>query len=173
MKKLLCYLTEYKKECVLGPLFKLLEASFELLVPLVMAAIIDVGIPHKDQGYVVRMCLVMVGLGLVGLVCSITAQYFAAKASVGFAAKLRRALFGHIQSLSYTELDTAGTATLITRMTSDINQVQNGMNLALRLLLAVPPLWCSGPWSWPLPSTGRRRWCSWWPSPCWRRWSLG
>ena len=107
LKKLLRYLTEYKKECVLGPLFKLLEASFELLVPLVMAAIIDVGIPHKDQGYVVRMCLVMVGLGLVGLVCSITAQYFAAKASVGFAAKLRRALFGHIQSLSYTELDTA------------------------------------------------------------------
>ena len=138
LKKLLCYLTEYKKECVLGPLFKLLEASFELLVPLVMAAIIDVGIPHKDQGYVVRMCLVMVGLGLVGLVCSITAQYFAAKASVGFAAKLRRALFGHIQSLSYTELDTAGTATLITRMTSDINQVQNGMNLALRLLLRSP-----------------------------------
>ena len=138
LKKLLCYLTEYKKECVLGPLFKLLEASFELLVPLVMAAIIDVGIPHKDQGYVVRMCLVMVGLGLVGLVCSITAQYFAAKASVGFAAKLRRALFGHIQSLSYTELDTTGTATLITRMTSDINQVQNGMNLALRLLLRSP-----------------------------------
>ena len=138
LKKLLCYLTEYKKECVLGPLFKLLEASFELLVPLVMAAIIDVGIPHKDQGYVVRMCLVMVGLGIVGLVCSITAQYFAAKASVGFAAKLRRALFGHIQSLSYTELDTTGTATLITRMTSDINQVQNGMNLALRLLLRSP-----------------------------------
>ena len=138
LKKLLRYLTEYKKECVLGPLFKLLEASFELLVPLVMAAIIDVGIPQKDQGYVVRMCLVMVALGLVGLVCSITAQYFAAKASVGFAAKLRRALFGHIQSLSYTELDTAGTATLITRMTSDINQVQNGMNLALRLLLRSP-----------------------------------
>ena len=138
LKKLLRYLTEYKKECVLGPLFKLLEASFELLVPLVMAAIIDVGIPQKDQGYVVRMCLVMVALGVVGLVCSITAQYFAAKASVGFAAKLRRALFGHIQSLSYTELDTAGTATLITRMTSDINQVQNGMNLALRLLLRSP-----------------------------------
>ena len=138
LKKLLRYLMEYKKECVLGPLFKLLEASFELLVPLVMAAIIDVGIPQKDQGYVVRMCLVMVALGVVGLVCSITAQYFAAKASVGFAAKLRRALFGHIQSLSYTELDTAGTATLITRMTSDINQVQNGMNLALRLLLRSP-----------------------------------
>ena len=138
LKKLLRYLTEYKKECVLGPLFKLLEASFELLVPLVMAAIIDVGIPQKDQGYVVRMCLVMVALGVVGLVCSITAQFFAAKASVGVAAKLRHALFDHIQELSFTEMDTAGTSTLITRMTSDINQVQNGLNLALRLLLRSP-----------------------------------
>ena len=105
MKKLLCYLTEYKKECVLGPLFKLLEASFELLVPLVMAAIIDVGIPHKDQGYVVRMCLVMVGLGLVGLVCSITAQYFAAKASVGVCGQ---AGAGPVRAYPVPELHRAG-----------------------------------------------------------------
>lgn len=129
---------EYKKECVLGPLFKLLEASFELLVPLVMAAVIDTGIKHADRDYIVRMCLIMVALGVVGLVCSITAQYFAAKASVGFAAKLRHALFGHIQKLSFTDMDTAGTSTLITRMTSDINQVQNGVNLTLRLLLRSP-----------------------------------
>ncbi len=138
MKRLLGYLTEYKKECVLGPLFKLLEASFELLVPLVMAAVIDTGIKSRSQGYVIQMCLVLVGLGLVGLVCSITAQYFAAKASVGFAAKVRGALFGHIQRLGFRELDREGAATLITRMTSDLNQVQNGMNLALRLLLRSP-----------------------------------
>ena len=138
MKRLLGYLTEYKKECVLGPLFKLLEASFELLVPLVMAAVIDTGIKSQSQGYVIQMCLVLVGLGLVGLVCSITAQYFAAKASVGFAAKVRGALFGHIQRLGFRELDREGAATLITRMTSDLNQVQNGMNLALRLLLRSP-----------------------------------
>lgn len=138
MKRLLKYLTEYKKECVLGPLFKLLEASFELLVPLVMAAVIDTGIKTRSQGYVIQMCLVLVGLGVVGLACSITAQYFAAKASVGFAAKVRGALFGHIQRLSFQELDKEGTATLITRMTSDLNQVQNGMNLALRLLLRSP-----------------------------------
>lgn len=138
MKRLLQYLTEYKKECVLGPLFKLLEASFELMVPLVMAAVIDRGIQNRDQGYIVYMCLVLVGLGVVGLACSITAQYFAAKASVGFAAKARRALFGHIQSLGFTQLDQVGASTLITRMTSDLNQVQNGMNLTLRLLLRSP-----------------------------------
>lgn len=138
MKRLLGYLTEYKKECVLGPLFKLLEASFELLVPLVMAAVIDTGIKNRDQGYVVQMCLVLVGLGAVGLLCSITAQFFAAKASVGFAAKVRGALFGRIQRLGFAELDREGAPTLITRMTSDINQVQNGMNLTLRLLLRSP-----------------------------------
>lgn len=138
MKKLLCYLREYKKECVLGPLFKLLEASFELLVPLVMASIIDVGVKHSDKTYVMTLCLVLVALGAVGLACSLTAQYFAAKASVGFAANLRHALFAKIQTLSYSAMDKAGSATLITRMTSDINQVQNGMNLTLRLLLRSP-----------------------------------
>lgn len=138
MKKLLIYLKEYRKECVLGPLFKLLEASFELMVPLVMQAVIDTGIAHRDQNYIIHMCLVLVALGVVGLVCSITAQFFAAKASVGFAAKVRAALFGHIQSLGFAEMDHEGPATLITRMTSDINQVQNGMNLTLRLLLRSP-----------------------------------
>lgn len=138
VKSLFAYMRSYKKECILGPLFKLLEATFELLVPLVMAAVIDVGIARADRGYVGRMCLVMAGLGVVGLVCSITAQFFAAKASVGIAAKLRHNLFAHIQTLSYTEMDTVGTSTLITRMTSDINQVQNGLNLALRLLLRSP-----------------------------------
>ena len=129
LKKLLVYMKEYKKESILGPLFKLLEATFELLVPLVMASVIDVGIHNRDQNYIIRMCLLLVGLGVVGLICSITAQYFAAKASVGFAANLRRALFSHIQSLSFTEMDRVGGATLITRMTSDVNQVQNGVNL--------------------------------------------
>ncbi len=138
MKKLLCYMKEYRKECVLGPLFKLLEASFELLVPLVMAAVIDTGIQNEDSPFIIRMCLILVALGVVGLVCSITAQYFAAKASVGFAANLRYALFSHIQKLSFTEMDKEGTSTLITRMTSDINQVQNGVNLTLRLLLRSP-----------------------------------
>ena len=138
MFKLLAYMKSYKKEVVLGPLFKLLEALLELLVPLVIAAVIDTGIAGGDRGYVVRMCLLLVGLGIVGLVFSITAQYFAAKASVGFVAKLRHALFDHIQGLSYTELDTIGTSTLITRMTSDMNQVQSGMNLTLRLLLRSP-----------------------------------
>ena len=138
MKSLFAYMKDYKKECVLGPLFKLLEASFELMVPLVMAAVIDVGIANGDRGYIGRMCLVMAALGVIGLVCSITAQFFAAKASVGVAAKLRHALFAHIQELSFTEMDTVGTSTLITRMTSDINQVQNGLNLALRLLLRSP-----------------------------------
>lgn len=138
VKSLFAYMKDYKKECVLGPLFKLLEASFELMVPLVMAAVIDVGIANGDRGYIGRMCLVMAALGVIGLVCSITAQFFAAKASVGVAAKLRHALFAHIRELSFTEMDTAGTSTLITRMTSDINQVQNGLNLALRLLLRSP-----------------------------------
>ena len=138
MKSLLAYMRAYKKECILGPLFKLLEASFELMVPLVMAAVIDVGIKNADRGYIGRMCVVMAALGVIGLVCSITAQYFAAKASVGIAARLRHNLFAHIQELSFTEMDTAGTSTLITRMTSDINQVQNGLNLALRLLLRSP-----------------------------------
>ncbi|WP_276747008.1 ABC transporter transmembrane domain-containing protein, partial [Ruminococcus champanellensis] len=138
MFKLLAYMKSYKKEAVLGPLFKLLEALLELLVPLVIAAVIDTGIAGGDRGYVVRMCLLLVGLGIVGLVFSITAQYFAAKASVGFVTKLRHALFVHMQGLSYTELDTIGTSTLITRMTSDMNQVQSGMNLTLRLLLRSP-----------------------------------
>ena len=138
MFKLLAYMKSYKKEAVLGPLFKLLEALLELLVPLVIAAVIDTGIAGGDRGYVVRMCLLLVGLGIVGLVFSITAQYFAAKASVGFVTKLRHALFDHMQGLSYTELDTIGTSTLITRMTSDMNQVQSGMNLTLRLLLRSP-----------------------------------
>lgn len=138
VKKLLVYLKDYKKETVLAPLFKLLEASFELLVPLVMAAIIDTGIARSDRGYIFRMCLVLVALGVIGLVCSITAQFFAAKAAVGFAAKLKHALFAHIQSLSFTEMDTIGTSTLITRMTSDANQVQNGVNMVLRLFLRSP-----------------------------------
>ena len=138
MKKLLCYLKEYKKESVLGPLFKLLEATVELFVPLVVAAIIDTGIGNQDRGYVVKMCLVLVLLGLIGLAFSVTAQYFAAKAAVGFVTTIRHVLFGHIQKLSYAELDTQGTSTLITRMTSDMNQVQNGVNLTLRLLLRSP-----------------------------------
>ena len=138
MKKLLIYLRAYKKETILAPLFKLLEASFELLVPLVMASVIDRGIGQNQTAYIVKMCFVLVLLGVVGLVCSITAQYFAAKAAVGFAANLRHALFGHIQSLSFSSLDAIGTSTLITRMTNDVNQVQSGMNLALRLLLRSP-----------------------------------
>lgn len=138
MKKLLVYLRDYKKECVLGPLFKLLEASFELIVPLVMAAIIDVGVAAGDRAYIMRMCLVLVLLAAVGLTCSITAQYFAAKAAVGGATGLRHALFAHIEGLSFTELDKIGSATLITRMTSDVNQVQNGVNLVLRLFLRSP-----------------------------------
>lgn len=138
MKKLLGYLKDYKKESVLGPLFKLLEASFELIVPLVMAAIIDTGVENGDKPYIMKMCLVLVLLAVIGLTCSITAQYFAAKAAVGCATGLRHALFSHIESLSFTEMDTVGTSTLITRMTSDINQVQNGVNLVLRLFLRSP-----------------------------------
>ena len=138
MGKLLVYLKDYKKESVLGPLFKLLEASFELIVPLVMAAIIDHGVADGDKPYIMKMCLVLVLLAVIGLTCSITAQYFAAKAAVGFSTGLRHALFEHIQKLSFSEMDTVGTSTLITRMTSDVNQVQNGVNLTLRLLLRSP-----------------------------------
>ncbi len=138
MKKLLQYLKDYKLESVLAPLFKMLEASFELFVPLVVAQIIDRGIANNDYGYIVRMCLVLVALGIIGLVCSVTAQFFAAKAAVGFSTKLRHALFAHIQSLSHREIDSLGTSTLITRMTSDINQTQSGVNLFLRLFLRSP-----------------------------------
>ncbi len=138
MRKLLVYLKDYKKESILGPLFKLLEASFELIVPLVVAAMIDVGIPQEDKGYVVKMALILILLGIVGLCSSITAQFFAAKAAVGFATKLRHALFEHIQKLSFQQMDGQGTSTLITRMTSDVNQVQNGVNMVLRLFLRSP-----------------------------------
>ncbi len=138
MRKLLKYMHGYGKECLLGPLFKLLEATFELLVPLVVAAIMDVGIANGDRKYITGMCLVMILLGVIGLVCAVTAQFFAAKAAVGFAGRLRHALMAHVLNFSYTQIDTLGTSTLITRMTSDINQVQNGVNLTLRLLLRSP-----------------------------------
>lgn len=138
MKKLLIYLRDYKKETVLAPLFKMLEATFELFVPLVMAAIIDRGIGSGNTSYVFRMGGILVALGVIGLVCSITAQYYAAKAAVGFATKLKHSLFEHIQGLSFTEIDTLGTSTMITRMTSDVNQVQNGVNMVLRLFLRSP-----------------------------------
>ena len=138
MKKLLIYLKHYKKETVLAPLFKLLEASFELMIPLVVAAIVDIGIGLGDLNYVYKMGGIMILLGVVGLIAAVTAQYFSAKAAVGFATELRSALFGHIQSLSYTEIDTVGTSTLITRLTSDVNQVQSGVNMTLRLLLRSP-----------------------------------
>lgn len=138
MKKLLVYLKGYGKETVFAPLFKLLEATFELFVPLVMAAVIDTGIANRDRPYIVRMCLLLITLGIIGLVCSITAQYFAAKAATGFSTALRHSLFAHIQGLGYTEMDTVGTSTLITRMTSDINQVQSGINLVLRLFMRSP-----------------------------------
>lgn len=138
MWKLLVYLKDYKKETVLGPLFKLLEALFELMVPLVMAAVIDVGIGKEDTRYVLMMGGVLLLLAAVGLASSLTAQYFAAKAAVGFSAKLKSALFQHIESLSYAEMDRLGSAGLITRMTSDVNQVQSGVNLVLRLFLRSP-----------------------------------
>lgn len=138
MKKLAFYLREYRKESVLGPLFKLLEAFFDLLVPLVVAYIIDYGIGEKRTDRIGWMCALLVGLALVGLACSITAQFFAAKASVGCATRLRHALFAHIQRFAYEDLDRVGGSTLITRLTSDINQIQNGLNLALRLLLRSP-----------------------------------
>lgn len=138
MKKLLIYLKDYKKEAITAPLFKMLEAFLDLLVPLVMAAIIDQGIAANDRPYILRMGLLLVFLGFVGLTFSITAQYFAAKASVFFCAKIRHALFAHIEKLSFTQMDQAGSSTLITRMTNDVNQVQSGVNLTLRLFLRSP-----------------------------------
>ena len=138
MKKLLVYLNGYKKECVFAPLFKMLEACFELFVPLVVASIIDTGIANGDKGYIVKMCLLMALLGAVGLTCTLFAQYFSARAACGFSAKLRRSLFKHISSLSYTEIDTLGTSSLINRMTNDTNQVQTGINLTLRLFMRSP-----------------------------------
>ena len=132
------YLKDYKKESILAPLFKLLEAFFELLVPLVMANIIDYGISNRNMGYIGKMGLLLLLLGVVGLASSITAQFFAAKAAVGFSTKLRQALFDHIEDLSFTDIDKAGTSTMITRMTSDVNQVQSGINMTLRLFLRSP-----------------------------------
>ena len=138
MKRLMIYLKDYKKESILAPLFKLLEAFFELMVPLVMANIIDYGISNRDMGYIGKMGLCLLLLGVVGLASSITAQFFAAKAAVGFSTKLRQALFNHIEDLSFTDIDKAGTSTMITRMTSDVNQVQSGVNMTLRLFLRSP-----------------------------------
>ena len=138
MKRLFSYMKDYKLESILGPLFKMLEASFELFVPLVVARMVDVGIRGRDSGYILKMGGVLVLLALIGLACSLTAQYFAAKAATGAATSLRNDLFSHIGRLSYTEIDTVGTAALITRMTSDINQVQSGINMTLRLLLRSP-----------------------------------
>ena len=138
MRKLFTYLSDYKKESIIAPLFKMLEALFDLFVPLVVAGIINNGILKGDRTYIVRMCLVLILLAVVGMACAILAQYFAAKAAVGFSAKLRGALFAHIQKLSFTELDTLGTSALMNRMTSDVNQLQNVVNMALRLLLRSP-----------------------------------
>ena len=138
MKQLMMYLKDYKKESILAPLFKLLEAFFELLVPLVMANIIDYGISNRNMGYIGKMGLLLLLLGVVGLASSITAQFFAAKAAVGFSTQLRQALFDHIEDLSFTDIDKAGTSTMITRMTSDVNQVQSGINMTLRLFLRSP-----------------------------------
>jgi len=138
LKKLFVYLKGYARECVLGPLFKLLEASFELIIPLLVASIIDGGILAGDKPHVVKMVAIMALLGLTGLTAAVTAQYFAAKAAIGFSTRLRHALMAHIQTLSYTEIDTLGTSTLVTRMTSDVNQVQSGVNMCLRLLLRSP-----------------------------------
>lgn len=138
LKRLLKYMKGYGKQCILAPLFKMLEATFELFIPLVVAAIVDTGIASRDTGYIVKMCLVMVALGIIGLVCAVVAQYFSAAAAVGFSARLRHAVMDHILRLSYTQIDRLGTSTMVTRMTSDINQVQNGVNLTLRLLLRSP-----------------------------------
>ena len=138
MKKLFVYLKDYKKESILAPFFKLLEAFFDLLTPLLIANIINDGIARNDTSYIFQQFLFLIGLAFIGMACSITAQYFAAKAAVGFTTDLRQSLFDHIQALSYKELDTLGTDTLITRLTSDCNQIQNGLNLALRLLLRSP-----------------------------------
>ena len=138
MHKLMRYIKGYERQALLAPLFKMLEASFELFVPLVMAAIIDVGIANQDKPYIVKMCFVLIALGIIGLVCSITAQYFAAKAATGVGTGIRHGLFEHIQKFTFTEMDQLGTSTLITRMTSDINQIQSGVNLVLRLFLRSP-----------------------------------
>ena len=138
MKKLLVYMKGYKKQCVLAPLFKMLEACFELFIPLVVAAIIDTGIANNDTSYVVWCCVIMVALGAIGLSCTLFAQYFSAYCAVGFVSSVKRGLFGHISSLSYKEIDTLGTSTMITRMTSDVNQVQTGINLTLRLFMRSP-----------------------------------
>ena len=138
MKKILKYLKGYEKQCILGPLFKLLEATFELLIPLVVASIVDTGIGSGDRGYIAKMCAVMIALGIIGLAMAVCAQYFSAVAAVGFSTRLRHAVLNHILGLSYSQIDQLGTSTMITRMTSDINQVQNGVNLTLRLLLRSP-----------------------------------
>ena len=138
MRKLIRFLSRYKLESIVGPLFKLLEASFELVVPLIMASVIDTGIRNADSGYIYRMGGLLVLMGVLGLVCSLTAQYFAAKAAMGFGTELRSALFAHINSLSHSEIDRLGTSSLITRMTSDVNQAQSGVNLVLRLFLRSP-----------------------------------
>lgn len=138
MKKLLMYLKDYKLEAVMAPLFKMLEASFELIVPLVMASIIDKGIANADKPFIFKMCGILIVLAMVGLTCSITAQYFSAKAAVGVSTKLRHSLFSHVETLSFAEMDTIGNSTLITRMTSDVNQVQSGVNMLLRLFLRSP-----------------------------------
>ena len=138
MRKLLVYMKDYKKESFLAPLFKLLEATFELIVPLVIAQIIDVGIQTGDTGFIISRCLLLVGFGVVGMVSAITAQYFAAKAAVGFATGLRHSLFQKINELSFSLLDRVGTSTLLTRITNDVNQVQNGVNLVLRLFMRSP-----------------------------------
>ena len=138
MKKIMKYMKGYEKQCILGPLFKLLEATFELFIPLVVASLVDRGIGNGDQGYVVKMCLVMIALGVVGLIMAVSAQYFSAMAAVGFSTRLRHVILEHILDLSYSQIDTLGTSTMVTRMTSDINQVQNGVNLTLRLLLRSP-----------------------------------
>lgn len=138
MKTVLRYLGGYKKESVFAPLFKMLEATFELLVPLVVAAIIDNGIANGDKVYILKMCGVMVALGIIGLISSVTAQFFAAKAATGYSKKLRHALFGKLQSLSFNEIDSMGASSMITRMTSDVNQMQSGVNMVLRLFLRSP-----------------------------------
>jgi len=138
VKKLLKYMKGFGKECIFGPLFKLLEASFELLIPLAVASLVDEGILKNNTGYAVKMCIVMIVLGIIGLICAVTAQFFAAKAAVGFSTRLRHSVMENILSLSYSQIDTLGTSTMVTRMTSDINQVQNGVNLTLRLLLRSP-----------------------------------
>ncbi|WP_326513421.1 ABC transporter ATP-binding protein [Clostridium intestinale] len=138
MRKLLIHLKDYKKESILAPLFKMLEAAFELFIPIVMKSIIDVGIKNGDKMYIFKMCTIMIALGIIGLVCSITAQYYSAKAAVGFSTILRQRLFDHIQDLGFSEMDKLGTSTMITRMTSDINQIQAGVNMVLRLFMRSP-----------------------------------